>query len=208
MYPENPKGTQVIAGSMNMGYVAVVLNFTIASHMLIVESFRGLVWRCYAGRRDPPPVSEPVSTPQPGLTLCFLFPIDRWKLRPFQHPKNWPPFSGRSRGGGLGAPPPLRSRRLAPPFQSRRALHPLRPRRQPRITKTKHAFRNRIHSSFQIKVSNNINIMIHRGYVTASAAAKTLRLRGREADQALGCCRIWAATDPVDRMIQTTSGFV
>ena len=105
MYPENPKGTQVIAGSMNMGYVAVVLNFTIASHMLIVESFRGLVWRCYAGRRDPPPVSEPVSTPQPGLTLCFLFPIDRWKLRPFQHPKNWPPFSGRSRGGGLGAPP-------------------------------------------------------------------------------------------------------
>ena len=101
---------------------------------------------------------------------------------------------------------------------------------------TKHAHRNRIYSAFQgsysytarvilkycrftqrssvdlvsinyCKVLNSINIMIPHGYVTASATANT-REPGREADQVLGCCRFWAATGPVGRMSQTTSGFV
>ena len=72
--------------------------------------------------------------------------------------KDWIKYlvsSGGSRGGGPGmhptllsrSRPPLRSRRLAPPLQSRLALPPLRP--QPRITKTKHALRNRTYSAFQ-----------------------------------------------------------
>ena len=42
---------------------------------LIVESFRDLVWRCCAGKRDPHSVSEPVSTSQPWADVVPNWPL-------------------------------------------------------------------------------------------------------------------------------------